>query len=635
MPHHTLSLAQIADLAHVKREVVTMWRNRPLAGHPFPGKDSAGRFDATEMIEYLEATGRGNNPDARVDLALQTVMASDVDADQLRALLALVAARSISQAPLSALDAEDLLDLVDDIDADDEWLWSELEHVDVEGLAPMADSLVDAAWNLADAHDRLVEAIASREPDDRRPGPDLLSLLTVLTKALLEPGSCLVDVAGTASDVVAELLRDEDLPEIPLVLPVCGGTPRLARQRLEVRDLHPRVVATDDDWGLAPRSVALVWLPRGPQAAFDLLEELSLNLADDTLAVVLGPAAVLVDELASDERRDALVRDGLVHTVVRLPQGLLRHGVRGHLGLWLMSRGDRAEVHVGDVSSRRLGAHDLQALLDDLVAAARADRRRAYEFLHRTSLPALLTARSLVSLGHTIPAEVAPSAGDEAARIHRLVASLAEPFTNPTDALTPRVATHGARPATVALGEASRALAVRVLSGTRLDDVDALPSGSTRVWTADSLRTGRPATSVDLLSLTRLAPKAVLTQPDDVVFCPVGSPSAVVDAVGGAAVLYPARVLRVSKTASLSPRAIAATIGALPAGSGSWRGWQVPVASARAAGEDTLRLLDEWEQQLTDRQNVVDELRQVVIRSVLSGAVEVTRTSPEIDEKGQ
>ncbi len=59
----TLSLADVARLSGVQRPVVSMWRKRPKAGLRFPEPTADGRFLAEEITAYLEATGRGNNPE--------------------------------------------------------------------------------------------------------------------------------------------------------------------------------------------------------------------------------------------------------------------------------------------------------------------------------------------------------------------------------------------------------------------------------------------------------------------------------------------------------------------------------------------------------------------------------------------
>ena len=70
----TVTLQDIADLAHVQRHVVSMWRRRPrVRGRNLPFPDAVSsigsmeRFDRDEIVAYLEETGRGNNTEARQD----------------------------------------------------------------------------------------------------------------------------------------------------------------------------------------------------------------------------------------------------------------------------------------------------------------------------------------------------------------------------------------------------------------------------------------------------------------------------------------------------------------------------------------------------------------------------------------
>ena len=69
-----LGLSDVAQLAHVQRPVVSMWRARSAGSdRPFPAAIDAARgqewFDGTAVVDWLIATGRGNNPTARDDLA--------------------------------------------------------------------------------------------------------------------------------------------------------------------------------------------------------------------------------------------------------------------------------------------------------------------------------------------------------------------------------------------------------------------------------------------------------------------------------------------------------------------------------------------------------------------------------------
>ena len=69
----TLTLQDIADLARVRRPVVSMWRRRPMARGrflPFPEPiGSAGgveQFSRDDIVDWLERTGRGNNEETRL-----------------------------------------------------------------------------------------------------------------------------------------------------------------------------------------------------------------------------------------------------------------------------------------------------------------------------------------------------------------------------------------------------------------------------------------------------------------------------------------------------------------------------------------------------------------------------------------
>ena len=73
-----LSLPDVAQLARVQRPVVSVWRTRSAgSGSPFPAPIATelGQewFGAAEIVDWLEATGRGNNPDARQDAARSRV----------------------------------------------------------------------------------------------------------------------------------------------------------------------------------------------------------------------------------------------------------------------------------------------------------------------------------------------------------------------------------------------------------------------------------------------------------------------------------------------------------------------------------------------------------------------------------
>ncbi|MGH4015389.1 MAG: hypothetical protein ACRDSL_15980 [Pseudonocardiaceae bacterium] len=69
-----MTLGDVARLAKVQRPVVSVWRTRSAASaapfpEPFATVRGEERFDADAVVEWLELTGRGNNPTMREDCA--------------------------------------------------------------------------------------------------------------------------------------------------------------------------------------------------------------------------------------------------------------------------------------------------------------------------------------------------------------------------------------------------------------------------------------------------------------------------------------------------------------------------------------------------------------------------------------
>ncbi len=637
----TLSLADVARLAGVQRPVVSMWRRRPLPDTPFPTPQPDGRFLTDDVVAYLRTTGRGNNPEPELatDLAV-TASPAAAAADRADVLVLLAARAILGGDALTGADVEDLLDDVEALDPDDEWLFSEIEDADIDRLAPQADAIADNAYSTAEAYEELRSRTA--------PGglaTDLITTLADIATALLGENGTLVDVDATACDIALATTADESRTATRVLVatspaPAQGNTAvhtttaatapiRQCLRRYRVHSLAARTTDLLGDWDLTEGSVILARVAPSPGAAMATIDELTLHMDPTTTALVIGPASILIDELPTDQvgSRDAFLRDGLVRAAVRLPRGLLSEGGGEHLALWLMGPGDPGHLWAGDLSGIGFGESTRQQLLDDVVAAARASHhgRRAFALLHRTDTTRLL-ARSLpltaLDVSPTDPFPV--SAADDAARMADLLRELAAPMTDPFHEVRPR-ATGSGSPGSSTLGDLARNRLIQVLPGHRFEP---LPPGQQRMWTAETVASRRPD-AVDLMTLTARHPDVALTRPGDVVFTSAGSPHAVVDAEGGSAVAEPARVLRISPTASLSARAIASAINALAPtpGKGRWRSWTVPVVTgSRSDAEEALARVDSWEDQIRTRLDLLDELRRLATRSVTSGAVSFVDT---------
>lgn len=678
----TLSLADVARLAGVQRPVVSMWRRRPVPGAPFPASQPDGRYLADDVVTYLRATGRGNNPEPELATDLTVTASPTADPADRADILSLLAARAILGGDaLAGVDVEDLLDDVEALDPDDEWLFSEIEDADVDRLAPLADAIADNAFSTAEAY----EELRSRTETQGRLAHPLIETLADIAAALLGENGTLVDVGATASDIALALTADESRADTRMLVATAStathdtaARTRTCLRRYRVHGRAAQITDVQGDWNLTDGSVILARIvsqDEGATAFADAMatiDELTLHMGPSTTALVIGPASHLIDELPAGQvgLRDAFLRDGLVRAAVRLPRGLLHEGGGEHLGLWLMGPGDPRHLWAGDLSGTGFEAPIRQQLLDDVVAVARAsgqpesghqsfraerhpvnqhpagqhpanqhtagqqpagqqpaDQHRAFALLHRTDTTRLL-ARSLALTALDVsPTDPFPvSAADDAARMAELLLHLAEPMADPFDGVRPQV-TAQAAPSSSTLGDLARNRLVQVIAGHRFGP---LPGGRLRLWTADAVAARRAAT-VDLMALTSGYPDVSLTRPGDIVFTSAGAPHAVVDAEGGSAVAEPARILRVSATASLSPRALAAAINArkqVP-GKGRWRSWTVPVVTgSRAEAEEALRRVDSWEDQIRTRLDLLEELRRLATRSVTSGAVAFVGSTP-------
>src|SRR6478609_9790013 len=130
-----LGLADIADLANVRRPVVTVWRTRSAGtDYPFPApvqvRGGQEWFDGPEVVGWLERTGRGNNPDAREDLAAFASLdgrSPAGDETVFLGLTALLCLTRITGRPFGPADADDVLDLAEEADPDDEIVYREIE----------------------------------------------------------------------------------------------------------------------------------------------------------------------------------------------------------------------------------------------------------------------------------------------------------------------------------------------------------------------------------------------------------------------------------------------------------------------------------------------------------------------------
>ena len=663
-----MTLVEVARLAQVQRPVVSMWRSRGArSGTPFPSSFTRvrgeERFDADAVVDWLERTGLGNNPEVRADAAAFASpkgMSAQDDEVVFHGLGALLCLREIAGEGLSHLPDEELLDLADDADPDDEFLFSEIEALgDRRGpLAAYADGLADAAYHSGAAFERLMKdrfrlilpghtAVALHE----RAHELVACLATALAiDAGSDPALCVDPTAGGSDLLVSLVSRDEGVAGATVMM--AGhrdAASRHARRRLRVHGVHCVPLAVDDDgaWAVPRPAVHVAQYPspgRPTMRAEEILsavENIVLQMDDTHRGVVLAPASVLADRIRDrhlDELRDALLRQGRVRAIVRLPRGLLITRPRQAVALWVLGPAhhtvpiEERWTTLADLTDVELDQAAIGDLVSDLVAAM-GDRRTVHAHAFRFARP-VATRTLLAGRGHLVeprPALVGRprvSGPDLAVRIAELTAALGSVDAEPPVDIGVEAYDVETGVAPTTLGAAVSGGHLRVLSGNRLDPAT-LPGGTVRVLGPEELSGAvRPAPGIDRLAFEAAHPAGRYTEPGDVVFCTSPRPAAMVDVDGGSVVISPARVLRVHATApgGLLPDVLAADINAAPAGAKTWRGWpirRVP-ATERDALTTVLATLARQRADARERLALLDELEHLVVRGVASGSLHLT-----------
>lgn len=608
-----LTLSDIALLARVQRPVVTTWRSRASqSAAPFPtARRTVGGqelFDCAEVVDWLSQTGRGNNPDPAADAVAFTLSAAEAvtDTTMYAGLSALLCLQRI--AGTLPEDPDDLLDLADEIDSNDLFLYQEVEALGarITATSRYATLLTHAAFDPAEPFEML------RKQRQRAINLPVHSVAPVLKKLLADLAWATADQAGFADPIFV-------LPsaaEVELLIMIAAHADRRgavlaalarsddaelrdARRRLRVHDVATVDLERDEDgYHLTAPSIVLVRTPgtSDPTNGLADLSHLSLNLSSQQRALIVGPSAALIDELpragarpgrpGSDEssseavlhRRD-VIRTGLLRAAVRLPQNLLPDHPRAHAALWCLGTPAdeptaKTRSLVGEIVTS-LDEATSQQLIVDLIAGLDGPRQaRGRELQHTTFRPTAELQLSDRALFRASPRTTGPQRAVEA--VERLL-ELREVATASlagleTFAINPGQPT--GTPRTTTLEAAISARQLRWVPGARLDPADSGDdtSGVPVILAPDQVR--KPTRWMDRLRQASGYPGSQLTLPGDIVVATSPRPLAVVDHEGGAMVCFPARVLRCRiDDGAFTPEAVAADINALPPTAKRWNTW--------------------------------------------------------------
>ncbi len=665
-----LSLPDIAETARVRRPVVSTWRRRHAGGpHPFPEpvaeRHGSPRFQASDVVAWIEATGLGNNEQFRADVALGASL--DVDDPQLAERLrtgfaAMLALKAATDEPLAALDGEDLLDLADEVDPHDDHLYAEIAALgpDQERVAALADLAADAAFTpgaaaealVADRHRaRRLELTASAL------APAALHLVARLAAQVGGEGT-VADPNPGCGDLLRAVLAGADGIDVPTALVPSGH--RAARRRLAAHGWTPATLDADGSTPLPPSGALVVTqIPStGTPELSDLevlrrVDEIVLGLHPHQRAIVIGPASALAE--ATDARteavRSALLRTDRLRAALVLPPGLVTDRSRQRLGLWVLgappdvSIADRWTM-VADLSDQPFDETFARGVVDDLLTDIEAslgglDTVRAHSFRFARFVKVaqhLARGGSLVEPGQPVARGSLDDGGAAAVRITELTAML-DGGTRPS--LGARVERGEAVQVRQAgLGALADERRVRRVPGNRLDAAHVVDAPErdpelTRVLGVDELTGSRPwgSRGIDTLLFAEAYPSGRLTEPGDVVVTSTPHPAAAVDHDGFSVVESPAWVLRVTRRpkrddgawpgAVVVPGMVARDVGAQAPGAKRWRAWETRLVSEDQADEvaRVLRAADARAAAARRELAHLDELAEALCDGVAAGVV--------------
>ncbi len=681
-----ISMPEIAELAGVRRPVVTTWRRRH-KDFPAPVAGDAGRplFDGHQVAGWLLRTGRGEAEQVSTELSLHTLAALSplLPARQLiAAVTALICLRHLG-------DDEPLADGTDDVmaatrsraavaDPDDEFLASEITQLPprLHTLPAQVDELVEAAWGCAGAFERVMRERSRFSAADllvTAVTPALARLMAELSGAreLAQMDQSLVisDLSAGPGDLltaVAEMLGADHSPMFT------GAESddylaRLTRRRLLVHgipaiDLDIRAGAQLPDEAGEPDAIItqIPYAPGEERSAADVLEKLddvSLRLAPGRTAVVLGPADVLVAELTAyspaERRRSELVKGGMVEAIIQLPGGLLPFRPGYQPALWVITSSFSSpwagRILLADVSDRPLTDDVVEGLAADVVTWRRdgyEPRAHARQFGTEELISELIEPPGSLTPRRPRGTHAVTTSGHaRVARVAELQADLAAATTTKQTSLNSEIAAGSLQaPERTTIGKLVARRRLAMIKGTRLNDDDVSADGHYVVISPEEVLGHRRlgAMMIDRSTLATSYRQARLTEPGDVIVTTSPVLAAIVDDAGFSVVSFPARAIRIPPTerAHFTPRVLAALLaaslsGGRPAGAvrASYRLEDQPVPLL--APDDLLRL-DEllarlYERTTRARQEIdaLTELSKIATAGLADGTLTFTGDMPE------
>jgi hypothetical protein len=637
-----MTMTDIAELARVRRPVVTTWRRRY---RDFPTPAESGKpqvlFDPRVAAAWLLATGRISRERADQELSLFTLtgMAGRYDGpDLIAAVTALLCLHFLVGEPLDDGVGDPLTAaraLARTIDPNDRVVLTEIRSIPATAgwLVGQVDSLVEAAWTCQAAFEQVMAArhrFGAGALTAVAVAPGLARLIAELSGAAERarrgfpvrvadpaagPGDLLAAVAGALG------------PDHPPVIAAAEADPtlaRLLRRRLLVHGIAERDLDLTTGTGLPDGSTApdvvVTQVPYQPgedrdaESVFDAVDDVAVRLSAGRFGVVLGPASVLVGGLepysTGERARAGLLAGDMVEAVIRLPGGLVPFRPGYETALWVLTQARASRwsgrVLLTDISDREL----THQVISDVVEDVTTWRRDGYApGAHTRVFSQQVRVSDLINPPRPLTVSSRPASHREraegAARRITLITqrgadldrigafATADRRHVPTELLAAVdvLAAAERRPPAVTVGALVKDKKLTRHQGTRIRPEHITPEGHHVILGPDEvLGIRRPGErKVDRALFARTHRSARLTEPGDVLVTTVPQPGVMVDIHGYGIAEFPVRVLRIpaAEAAQFTPRVLAALLFA----DGSGTRTTGAVRAGRSLDDQRLRML--------------------------------------------
>lgn len=656
-----LGMADIARLAQVKRPVVNMWIKRHAASStPFPDParilGEQRFYHPRDVVSWLEETGKGNNAQARADAAMFTRIATH----DLAPVTALLALRALLDEPLNSYTAADLVDLADEEDPDDEFLYREIRDAsDLQRQAEIADNFAEAAYTAGQA----LESICSGRPSDLLSGLSQTSLsneareFVARLSLALHGESTVVETTPGGCDLLLELLRQTtETQHLSIGLAALAGSSephlaRLAKRRITATASGLDNIALRFDDSTGPITyLCHIPSPNAPQAGPETmlahLDDLALDLDREDHAIFIGPSSLLIDALEDkslDSVRATLLRSRRVHGIVSLPAGVQTAKPHQRMAMWIFGP-ELSDAHekpphllVSDLSQYTLPGllvADIVPQLELGLKAVADNSRVDIDHTRWPSLPNVVAASNglvpeapAARRGFTDYAASARATIEVEDQLQRLHAAGRARPEFPFSFTTRESRLDFKRIHEPTIGELLESKALKHLSGTRFndDDLDHAADSGIGIWDSTALLDGVPRTSIPHFSLANGYPSSQLTEPGDIIFSTVGEVKAIVDVKGSHAIRFPARALRITRqnSAGLIPEVVANAL--ICHRLNSWRKTRIRLCpdGSNTLLEDALAFLDSERQAARQRLKEIDDLAIAMTNMVIDQKIDM------------